>query len=744
MMLADAVSSVDGIEALIYADAVNPLAADADFSKPTATSYDKQAYYSCSNHQSVADDVGLTKRRMGWATPETPRKSRPSSASSFGRIAASASERRHHTNGEPRILCPGDKTMPSFLTSALAFLKDELKAVGAERVHCGDPRRLQVYSQVFDAFISEFKTYRTLLTDVKHEYDTALRLQQEAIETYRPMEAELAVHKYKADQDLRRARAEGQRLLDAKTAEFNKLQQQHAKTEGDLESLRYQYNKVTGEVALRDARNEEYTSTKLADVRTEMQNLEREKNKELQLKDEELADLQGGLRKAHEDLSSLMDAMNALKEEYSDSVTRKDYEAKCVELDCVNAELAERNRELEASIVDRQHLEGHITSLERSLKREQEPKQPDWDYVQRQLPQSINEWGLLCRGLNHDDTVVLLLRELIKLRAGAPKGSKQEPQSPIETLDTEPRFFIGLGISAAVPKHLRFKGKIRNRKLSKKNLCLLIRDIWAAKAVHDATPRRVNRKFTLADFLHAYLKKRFGAQEVIAEWGYNIHEACKKYKFHNVECLLFHDILTGELDESVYHHQSLTIEQLKNAFYRADVEMHEGRAMGMMTKDAAMDVLRNFWKTKEEKELQQLRNAIDADQSGNMLTYRWLFQNDIECLFLDIVREQEIEAREAYLAGLADVLGSSVRLEANSLRRAIASTTTSFQLTPSDFARGISRFDPTKPKLDVDTLIERGFGVKTNQLKLKKSMDVDLFMSNIRRGVLQMGPIQVV
>ena len=45
--------------------------------------------------------------------------------------------------------------------------------------------------------------------------------------------------------------------------------------------------------------------------------------------------------------------------------------------------------------------------------------------------------------------------------------------------------------------------------------------------------------------------------------------------------------------------------------------------------------------------------ALEADQPGTMLTYRWLFQSDAESMFLDVVREQEMELREGYLSGVA-------------------------------------------------------------------------------------------
>jgi len=52
-------------------------------------------------------------------------------------------------------------------------------------------------------------------------------------------------------------------------------------------------------------------------------------------------------------------------------------------------------------------------------------------------------------------------------------------------------------------------------------------------------------KILLPDFLYLYLKKRFGAKKIIAEWGYNIHDACRIYGEQNVICFAFLKILKG-------------------------------------------------------------------------------------------------------------------------------------------------------------------------------------------------------
>jgi hypothetical protein len=52
----------------------------------------------------------------------------------------------------------------------------------------------------------------------------------------------------------------------------------------------------------------------------------------------------------------------------------------------------------------------------------------------------------------------------------------------------------------------------------------------------------------MGEFFYLYLKKGFGNQEKICEWGYNIVEACKKFRQESMECNLFLELLDGKFE----------------------------------------------------------------------------------------------------------------------------------------------------------------------------------------------------
>ena len=56
----------------------------------------------------------------------------------------------------------------------------------------------------------------------------------------------------------------------------------------------------------------------------------------------------------------------------------------------------------------------------------------------------------------------------------------------------------------------------------------------------------------LTDYVFDYLTKRFDSRELAMEIGYNFQDACHRYR-NNYQINLFWQILTGQMEENVYH-----------------------------------------------------------------------------------------------------------------------------------------------------------------------------------------------
>jgi hypothetical protein len=85
----------------------------------------------------------------------------------------------------------------------------------------------------------------------------------------------------------------------------------------------------------------------------------------------------------------------------------------------------------------------------------------------------------------------------------------------------------------------------KNRHIRRRMIGLLIKDIWSNK---------VSLGIQLTDYVFDYLIKRFDSRDTAIEMSYNIRDACHRYRNH-YEINLFWQILTGQIEENVYHYE---------------------------------------------------------------------------------------------------------------------------------------------------------------------------------------------
>ncbi len=67
-----------------------------------------------------------------------------------------------------------------------------------------------------------------------------------------------------------------------------------------------------------------------------------------------------------------------------------------------------------------------------------------------------------------------------------------------------------------------------------------------SKVVFFHKQRTDGERENLADFLYTYLTRRFGLEQMVVEWAYNMHDAAQRYS-HDEHIGLFWGILTGDV-----------------------------------------------------------------------------------------------------------------------------------------------------------------------------------------------------
>ncbi|KAJ3216775.1 Translin-associated factor X-interacting protein 1 [Dinochytrium kinnereticum] len=623
-----------------------------------------------------------------------------------------------------RVMHPGDKTQPTFLLAMMNYIRSELIFLGSESAVPGDSRRLQVYREAFDAFIHEFKTYEPILSEIKNEYEMALTTHQALVEELEPLRCKVAIGRFEATQEL-------MRLKNELSSDLQRLDEANRNLQSEKDSMESEIRILNGQIAslseeLRHNENaiqsEEMARKRLRDFQEQLEVSEKHFQDSLAQKDEELLELRKAVKKAVNELTMRENEISKLMETIKDCVSIAEMKSAAERAEAVEAQNVELRSKVEKMESELEDLKSQCRKKDKQLQAAEADKLPDWEYIAYNCPGPIHEWGVLCRGMDFNDTIVVLVRQLLLGRGGKSAKSDPSKEKEDEKRTPENRFFVGLGVGSEVPKYLRYRGKIPNRRLSKKDCILLINDTWKAKSLYDVTQKQKGPRTLLPDFLFMYLKKRFGTQDVIAEWGYNLLFASQRNGFHSVQCQLFHEILTDAMDESVYHHQQAMIEYLKSAFQKFDSVKHEGKPRGLITKVEAGTILKEFWPWKSKEMIDQLISAMEADQTGDTLTYHWLFHNDTDSLFLEVVREQDMELREKYLTDLTEKI------------RAI---TKDPRVSATDILRCLASYDPLKSRKEIDAYLSRGFQIPSETIKPRSMVMVDSFIKNLRKGVIE-------
>ncbi|CAF1228433.1 unnamed protein product [Didymodactylos carnosus] len=195
---------------------------------------------------------------------------------------------------------------------------------------------------------------------------------------------------------------------------------------------------------------------------------------------------------------------------------------------------------------------------------------PDWDKCSNVLDGGMDRWKKISAGKTSDQLVEILISEIIDGNQTTHETMKQN-------------YFDALGEEKQILPFLRSakNKKIKNRHMRRRITGLLIKEIWNEQitkgsstaeskkiAIDDDSsfdgsdqPLRQPVLTDLANVVFDYLKKRFDSKDMAIEIGYNLRDACLRYR-NSERINLFWGILTGQIEEQVFHYQMKTIAQL--------------------------------------------------------------------------------------------------------------------------------------------------------------------------------------
>ncbi|KAL0046820.1 hypothetical protein WJX82_010732 [Trebouxia sp. C0006] len=201
--------------------------------------------------------------------------------------------------------------------------------------------------------------------------------------------------------------------------------------------------------------------------------------------------------------------------------------------------------------------------------------------------------------------------------------------------------FVGLGLDEEVPKFLRTNAKIKNRHMSKVDAEMAIQEVWSVKKLCE---KEKQASVHLQDFLYTHLVRKYGDPRMVLEVGYNLTYSWHKYS-SDADCCLVLKVLMGNVPEETYHAQQKLQVDVLDLFRMVD-QAANGALTGALPRREIQVLLRGYLSETAPGQLQQLFDALDQEQTGDVVQYRDLFLEDNELNqgpFMELLRHQHLD-----------------------------------------------------------------------------------------------------
>ncbi|XP_051726009.1 translin-associated factor X-interacting protein 1 isoform X2 [Ctenopharyngodon idella] len=555
----------------------------------------------------------------------------------------------------------GSLAKPRFLEQLECHLKRELEALDTHGPKVQE-LRLQVYQEVFGYLIEEFKTYKPILSAIKNEYDITLAHLREQIRDLLPLRAKLVLVSEQCDQTILDLRVQERDEIRALKQECQRLQDIIKSMRRQQSALQIQVDYLKEDLATqyqlyrdeRDARK--LLITRISTMHSTQDTEHDDNNKEVESEDPMVVKM--ALQVCREDLTKAQVELNRLEAEYSNVIPRRKWdnlnrmhEETLMKLETLQTDFDQMKSEYDMLLeVHRQSTPAVLHSNQSVLQHGSDNKhivttpRPNWEQCSDILGGS-KRCRELFEGQSSQKKLEILLQEI--------NGQKE--------------FFIGLGTSSDVPIYLQYEGKIKNLKLKKTDVIRVIKDIWRNKTKENEK-NDISRD--LQEFLHSCLVEQY--TDKAGEWAYSLMESIQNNLKDDFICL-FNDILTGKVDESIYHGQTQLLSHLLKVLIQSDITQ-----CGSLTVSEFSEALKKAFPMKSDQDIEELLTTAQTELGSNgvRIAYQTLYTEDTDGRhkeFLSLVKKQAAAERLQYIRELRVQLEGKGEVNAEHLRTAFKS-----------------------------------------------------------------------
>ncbi|XP_035192919.1 translin-associated factor X-interacting protein 1 [Oxyura jamaicensis] len=438
---------------------------------------------------------------------------------------------------------------------------------------------------------------------------------------------------------------------------------------------------------------------KLNDMHNEQLNVKQHQTQDV--KGEDVVKLTLALKIARQDLTKAQVKLNAMIADYGDVVPRREFESLekkysdlQQEMETLKKDFGQLHKEyqtlLEIQRETAEERDNFFTELQQA-QRSCTPR-PSWAKCSEVIPGGADRWGCLAEGKTSDQLVDVLLEEI---------GTR---------LLKEINVFPGWGKGDKVPVYLRHEGEVKNKKLTKKDVVNILKDIWKEKI---ALEQQTGKRPVLPEFFLSYLQKKYGDTSAM-EWSYTLYENMRLCPSNHVMSS-FYDILTGKVGEEQYHIQNQLISNLQKELAACD-----SSNSGSLTSEQFRMAMREAFPLKRQDSIQELIDAsrYKLDCTEELIDYKSLFKEDEEGNpepFVAKIRSQyvreKLREKQEYLRELRNNLGDLIEVNAEDLKAAFCTIDPDIDdqtlNTYVGLAYQVGREQTDQEVVPVDTALER-------------------------------------
>ncbi|NXS96951.1 TXIP1 protein, partial [Jacana jacana] len=607
-----------------------------------------------------------------------------------------APEERQSSNKQALLTIP----KPRYLEELESYLRKELQSLDPTEKNTQE-LRLQPYREVFEFFIDNLKTYKPLLSAIKNEYEITLAHQKNTIRALEPLKAmvttvsdectqQILALQEKEKDELYLLKQEKQHLLkfiDNMKEEKSSLQTQ---VEHLQASVTEEYTRYLNE---HDARK--LLLAKLNEMHNEQLDMTRRQVPDV--KGEDVVKLTLALKVARQDITKAQVKLNKMIADYTDVVPRRDFESLekkysylLQEMTILRKDFDQLHKEyktlLEIHRETEQERDNFCTELQR-LQQNCTPR-PNWEKCSEVIPGGAERWDSLAEGKTSEQLMDVLLEEI---------GTRALKEINV---------FPGRGKGGSVPVYLRHEGEVKNKKLTKKDVVNMLKDIWKEKITLE---QQTGKRSSLPEFFLSYLQKKFGDATAM-EWSYTLYENMRLCQ-SNYVLSSFYDILTGKVGEEQYHSLNKLISSLQKELAACDV-----LNSGSLTSKQFRQEANSSFPLKRKESIQELVDAsrYKLDSTEDPINYMPLFEEDEEgnaTPFIAKLRSQYLREKQEYLRQLKNKLGDTTEVKADDLKAAFCFIDPNIDDQTLETYLGLAlqagREEPDQGAVAVETVLER-------------------------------------